>query len=112
MVQTMTDTSEPDINSLEKLALETAKISWKELQVFFAAGRAVYVSPGLDLVRVAQHIANDDSRMIEDWMRAGKISSVSNEQARDWYQHDASVWAVVVRPWVLVQDSARGRQTQ
>ena len=101
-----------DINSLEKLALETAKIPWKELQYFFASGHAVYVSTELDLVRVARHVANDDKQVIDNWMQAGKISPVASDQARDWYDNDAQVWAVVVRPWIFIQDDTQGRRTQ
>ena len=101
-----------DINSLEKLALETAKIPWKELQYFFASGHAVHVSTELDLVRVARHVANDDRQVIESWMQAGKITPVANAQAREWHDHDAQVWAVVVRPWILIQDDKQGRKTQ
>ena len=28
---------------------------------------------------------------------------VSDLQAQDWYQQDSEVWAVVVKPWILVQ---------
>ncbi|MGB5397416.1 MAG: DUF2288 domain-containing protein [Gammaproteobacteria bacterium] len=108
----MNDPLDSDVNSLEKLVLETAKIPWKELQYFFASGHAVYVSTELDLVEVAWHIANDDKQLVENWMQAEKITPVSNDQARDWYNTDAQVWAVVVRPWVLIQDDTQGRRTQ
>ena len=106
------DPLEPDVSSLEKLALETAKIPWKELQYFFATGHAVYISTELDLVRVAQHVANDDKQVIENWMQTDKIAPVSNDQARDWYNNDSKVWAVVVKPWILIQDDTQGRRNQ
>lgn len=108
----MTDNFDQDLNSPEKLLLETAKISWKELQYFFAAGHAVYVSAELDLISVAHHIANDDREIVENWMSAGKIDHVSNEQARCWHEDNALVWAVVVKPWVLIQDDTHGRKQQ
>jgi hypothetical protein len=106
----MTENSEPELNSPEKLLLETAKIHWKELQYFFAAGHAVYVSAELDLISVAHHIANDDKAIVENWLDSGKLNQVSNDQARDWYRRDAMVWALVVKPWVLIQDDSQGRQ--
>lgn len=108
----MIEDSEPGINSPEKLLLETAKIPWKELQYFFAAGHAVYVSAELDLISVAHHIADDDKDIVEGWMNSGKVTHVSNDQARDWYKSDAQVWAVVVKPWVLVQDDTQGHRQQ
>ncbi|MCK4706074.1 MAG: DUF2288 family protein, partial [Gammaproteobacteria bacterium] len=28
---------------------------------------------------------------------------VADKQAKNWYDEEAMVWAVVVKPWVLVQ---------
>lgn len=87
-----------------KINLETSRIAWKELQKFFASGGAVYVAPELDLVDVAQRMAQDDALSIKKWMAEGKVANVSDQQAQSWFDSDAVVWAVVVKPWVLVQD--------
>jgi hypothetical protein len=86
-----------------KLTTETAKIPWRELQRFFAQGRVIHVAAGLDLVDVAARISEDQAEQVEAWMGAGELSRVSDEQARRWIDADALVWAVVIRPWVLVQ---------
>ncbi len=83
---------------------ETSRIVWSELQRFFAAGKAIYVSPDLDLIEVAVQISNDNSDLVRQWMDKGKLAPVSDDQARYWFGTDATVWAVVVKPWVLVQD--------
>jgi len=98
-------TEQPDdIESLQaKLERETAKIAWCELQRFFAQGRAIRVAAGMDLIEVALAIGRDDAAQVERWMAAGQIERVSDAQATRWIEADARVWAVVVRPWVLVQ---------
>ena len=83
--------------------LETARIAWKELQRFFAGGSAIFVSGDLDLVEVAFQISEDNKAQVAEWMNSGQIARVSDAQALAWYEADADVWAVVVRPWVLVQ---------
>ena len=88
----------------EELHSETSKIAWSELQRFFAAGKAIYVSIDFDLIEVAVQVSNDNSKTIGQWMETGKIAPVSDDQARYWIDTDATVWAVVVKPWVLVQD--------
>lgn len=93
-----------------KINLETSKIAWKELQRFFAGGKALMVSPDLDLVEVAFQMSGDKVEQIQQWATAGKLSHVSDEQAREWASDDALVWAVVVNPWVLVQTSDRPQQ--
>ena len=88
----------------QEILSETAQIAWSELQSFFAAGKAIHVSVDLDLVEVALQISNDNSEMIRQWMDRGQLAPVSDDQARYWVDSDATVWAVVVKPWVLIQD--------
>jgi hypothetical protein len=87
----------------EKVNLETSVIAWKELQRFFAAGQTIAVDPSLDLVEVALQVANDNAKQISLWMEAGQLGQVSDQQASTWFNNDREVWAVVVKPWVLVQ---------
>lgn len=86
-----------------KMNLETARIAWRELQRFFASGAAIYVSPALDLVEVAYRISEDHKEQVLAWMEGGRLAPVSDEQALAWYETSASMWAVVVSPYVLVQ---------
>ena len=86
-----------------KLNRETSRISWKELLRFFAAGTVIAVSEELDLVEVAIQISNDNKALIEQWMIESRVNKVSDAQAKDWLETDAILWAVVVRPWILVQ---------
>lgn len=84
--------------------LETAQIAWKELQRLFASGAVIAVSADLDLVEVAFQISEDNAAQVAQWMDAGQIARVTDQQALTWYGADAMVWAVVVRPYVLVQE--------
>ena len=102
----MDDIQERDL-ALRQVNLETAQIAWKELQRFFAAGVALTVAADLDLVEVALQMSADNAAQIQQWMQDGKLSKVSDQQAAAWFEADAMVWAVVVRPWVLVQPSSR-----
>ena len=107
----MADAEAQRLNALLKqdINAETAKIAWSELQRFFAAGKAIYVSMNLDLVEAALQISSDNSARIAQWMDNGEIAPVSDEQARNWIDTDAVVWAVVVKPWVLVQEQKENR---
>jgi len=87
----------------QQIVGETSKIAWHELQYFFASGMAVYVSEELDLVEVATCFIDDNKAMVEKWMQEQLLMLVPDQQAKDWYNNDATVWAVVVKPWVLVQ---------
>ena len=99
----MTAPTTPEEITRAKVNLETAQIAWKELLRFFAGGLAVAVSPQLDLVEVALQMSQDNKAQIEQWMAEGKIARVSDELAKEWLEADAMLWAVVVKPWIVVQ---------
>ncbi|WP_111497047.1 DUF2288 domain-containing protein [Marinobacter bohaiensis] len=87
-----------------RLNLETATIRWHELQTYFARGQVVFVSEQLDLLAVGEALTADNKARFEGWMAEGLVGEVPMERAQSWYDADASVWAVVIAPWVLVQD--------
>ena len=93
-----------DVSELrQKLNLETARLSWTELARYFAGGRMIRVDEGLDLLDVAEAVAEDHSARVSSWLEAGSVAAVSDEEARRWHDADACLWAVVIKPWVLVQ---------
>ena len=87
----------------QEINLQTAQIYWHELQRFFASGNAIAVDPSLDLTHVAAQIVADNAAQIKTWMDAGMVDAVKDAQAQAWYEQNALVWAVVIKPWVLVQ---------
>ncbi|MGV6806833.1 MAG: DUF2288 domain-containing protein [bacterium] len=82
---------------------ETAKIPWRELQRFFASGKAIHIDESEDLVDVAYQFSVDNKAFFESRIAEAKIAAVSDATALEWFESDALVWAVVVKPWVLVQ---------
>lgn len=91
-----------------RLNLETARIAWRELGRYFAAGRVIRVSPGLDLIETAAAFAEDNASRVKGWLTAGRVGPVSDDEARAWHDADVLVWAVVVKPYVLVQHPTDG----
>ena len=98
----MSATSQPEIYRA-KVNLETSQIAWKDLQRYFASGVALAVAADLDLVEVAYQMSRDNAAQIQRWIAEGKFGKVADEQASVWFYTDALVWAVVISPWVLVQ---------
>jgi hypothetical protein len=89
-----------------RLNLETSRIRWHDLQTYFARGQVVQVAADLDLLEVATELAADNKTRFQQWMSAGKVGEVSADSAQSWYDQNAELWAVVIAPWVLVQDRA------
>ena len=101
----MNEVQETEELARTKLNLETSKIAWKDLQRHFAAGMVLKVGNGLDLVEAAYELSCDNKTVVEQWLADGSLGMVADEQALAWFDQDAELWAVVVRPWVLVQSA-------
>lgn len=89
-----------------KILGETAIIPWHQLQPFFAKGALLWVDAALDLIAVGEALAEDKAATLAIWMEAGQVAKVSETRALDFFERDAQLWAVVVSPWVLIQERA------
>jgi hypothetical protein len=88
-----------------RMNLETARIAWPELERHFAGGKVILVAPELDLVDVATCIVQDDSKQVKSWMDTQQVGQLNDETAKRWVKEQPeNLWAVVVAPWVLVQE--------
>lgn len=93
------------LQQMQKAAinLETAKISWLELQRFFAAGKVIYVDRQLDLIETGYVLSNDAAEQVQQWLQLQLIAPVTDKQAQQWFSEKQLLWSVVIRPWILVQ---------
>ena len=83
----------------------TGNIEWKTLEPHFARGDLLVVAPELDLVQAAAAMMEDNSEQIKAWMDKNHLQVATDAQAADWAERDPdTLWAVVIRPWVLVQE--------
>ena len=90
--------------SKAELNTQTARLSWPELEPHFARGVVLRVAPEIDLVEVATCFANDDKPAVEQWLSEGAIRHLDTGTASRWRDGNPDLWAVVVAPWVVVQE--------
>lgn len=88
----------------QKLNQDTAKIKWGALNEHQQIECVIAVSADLDLIDVACEFTFDNHDQVKAWMEQEQIMKVSDEQAQQWKTEDCELWAVVVAPWVLVQE--------
>jgi len=88
-----------------KLNLETGKLAWTELEQLFAKGVVVCVDKKQDLIKVAAALAEDQASKIAALLETNKITKPDNEQAILWHQNKQVFWAVVVAPWIVIQET-------
>ena len=87
-----------------KLNLETARLGWPELERHFARGDVIKVAVGVDLIDAALHLAENNTATVEAWLADGRIARAELADAEDWHARQPMFWAVVVAPWVLIQE--------
>ncbi|MDH5601769.1 MAG: DUF2288 domain-containing protein [Gammaproteobacteria bacterium] len=83
---------------------ETSKLPWVDLQKHFARGVVFKVARGTDILDVAIVMSRDDKDTLKEWIDEGKVIGAEIDDAKKWFETDASLWTVVIAPWVLVQE--------
>ncbi|MBE9535916.1 MAG: DUF2288 domain-containing protein [Proteobacteria bacterium] len=87
----------------EKLEGEIGPADWKVLKPHFLRGSIIMIAPDLDIIAVGVGIAIDDAVQIEAWMNGGKITKPSQTDADGWEKAGTELTALVIDPFVLVQ---------
>jgi len=95
--------SEAEIPLEQKLNMETAKLCWKELEIFFAKGNLLQIALGEDLIAVAKLISANDQSAIETLILDKKIEFATPEWIKNNCEPTTELWTVVVAPYVLCQ---------
>ncbi len=90
----------------QKLNQDTARIRWSSLNQYDHQDAIVQVNAQLDLIEVASKFASDNAPQVQAWMEKSLVARVSEETAQLWQTQDPELWAVVVSPWILVQNKA------
>jgi len=83
---------------------ETSKLPWVDLEKHFARGVVFKVAKGTDILDVAIVMSRDDKDTLEKMIDDKKVQGAEIEDAKKWHESSASLWTVVIAPWVLVQE--------
>lgn len=94
----------PGLDTKDLLNAQTGKITWKELARHFARGVVICVEPGQDLVQIADCLVRDQANQISRLYEEGALHRAMDEDAIRWEKDTSEFWAVVVAPWLLVQE--------
>ena len=89
-----------------QLAAESGQLSWSELVRYFARGVVIKIDPSLDLIKVGECMAGDNSEQLQQWLDASLVARASDDDARVWAsaEPEPQFMALVTAPWVLVQE--------
>lgn len=96
--------TEEQLDLKQKFNLEIGKLDWQAIQSHFARGVVIVVNPGLDLIDIAVQLSDDNAQVIAQLIKHGDIVRAHDDHARDWVEKGPEFWALVVSPWLLVQE--------
>ena len=83
---------------------QCGQLSWSELERHFARGAILKVTLELDLVDVAVVVTEDNRDTMAAWLEHGEVAPATDKDAKVWNEQNTLFRAVVVAPWVLVQE--------
>jgi hypothetical protein len=95
---------EGDLTTADLLNAQTGRIGWGELARHFARGVVICVGKGEDLVAVAELLVEDRAEEIGRMYESQRLHRAMEDDAVRWQENATEFWAVVVAPWVLVQE--------
>lgn len=88
----------------DKLRNEVMASYWEDLAAHQARGALLLLAPQLDLLDVAEAMAQDDTARMTGWLKSGNLTRVGAAQAEQLAaQEELRFQFVVVQPWVLAQ---------
>ena len=87
----------------EKIAKYRGEVSWNYLKPHGERDALLWVDPALDLEEVAKAFIDDDTERVANWLGNGDLVRVGKLHAAQWEKSDELFTAVVVTPFVLMQ---------
>jgi hypothetical protein len=89
-----------------ELAGSIDQAEWNWLMPHVDRDAVIMVATQLDLVEVGVAIVNDNTASVQRWIAESLIYKPSPQQKADWNLHQNKRFnALIVQPYVLVQDS-------
>jgi len=95
--------AEESLTTEQRLNLETGKLSWKDLELFFAKGNLIRVEKSSDLIEVAALIADNKHHEIEGLIANRQIEFMTPGWVKENCERNTAFWTVVVAPYVVCQ---------
>lgn len=92
-----------ELTTKEKLNQETALLTWKELEVYFAQGKLLTVDPSCDLIDVASKISDNDAKQLERLIEKNLIQFATPMWIKENCNDETQLWTVVIAPYIVSQ---------
>jgi hypothetical protein len=87
------------------LERDAGPVCGSDLRAHLDRDAVLVVAPSLGLIDCALAVAADDAKAVGRWLKDGALRRPTDDERAEWPADESRRWiAVVVRPFVLVQD--------
>jgi len=91
----------------DKLKTDMGEAPWSEISRHAVLDRVIIVARALDLLTVAEAVAQDDAAQVTGWMENGGLRKPTENEMQAWEKkRDKPFMTLICSPWVLVQEVA------
>ena len=90
---------------IESFKRDLAEVCWRELKIHLQRDAIITVSTALDIITVAEAVANDNKDAVEGWIENNQLGKPSEDQLKSWEENqEKSFKMLIVQPFILIQD--------
>lgn len=99
----MSDTDPTTIR--RRLEEDAGPVQGSDLKAHLERDAVLVVAPSIQLLDCALAVATDDAAKVSAWLADATLRRATEDERAEWPADESRRWiAVVVRPFVLVQD--------
>ncbi|HHP7232473.1 MAG TPA: DUF2288 domain-containing protein [Xenococcaceae cyanobacterium] len=90
----------------ERLREDIATIGWQDILPHAKRDVVIVVDAALDLLVVAEAIAQDNTSLVNNWIQQQQIAKPSAKQLSQWNSYPQTQFnTLIVQPFVIVQET-------
>ena len=87
-----------------KLNSELLRNTAREVILPHIDKQVVFLVVGEQLVQAGVSLATDDVEQVKAWLEDGTLKRPDQAMLDDWERRDTTFAALIVKPWVLIQE--------
>ncbi len=88
-----------------KLAEEIAEVAWSDLKPHAQRDAIIVVNEHLDLIKVGEAIARDDTLLVQHWISEQLIRKPLQIELSNWNgKPETQFTTIIVQPFVLIKE--------
>ena len=90
---------------IESFKRDLAEVCWRELKIHLQRDAIITVSTALDIITVAEAVANDNKAAVADWIDNNQLGKPTEDQLKSWEENQEKPFKMlIVQPFILIQD--------